>query len=161
MENFRSFSGVVTMINDFGGGNNQTGCYHLITIDNGQGMLVNFVVEPETYVVEHMMIRVGDRVTGFYDANVPVPLIYPPQYRAVVMTVDLPDRYVTVDYFNEQLESSDGMLRLNISPQTAILLENGQRFTGNIANRNLIVSYGATTKSIPAQTVPYEIVVMC
>ena len=53
------------------------------------------------------------------------------------------------------------LLKLNISPNTLILLENGQAFTGKISNRNLIVVYGATTRSIPAQATPYKIIVMC
>ncbi len=112
-------------------------------------------------LVDHFMAVVGDRITGFYDANAPVPLIYPPQYRAIVMAKDNPYQNVKVDYFNSQLVSSDGMLKLNISPNTLILLENGQAFTGNLSNRNLIVVYGATTRSTPAQTTPYKIIVMC
>lgn len=156
MANFQSFSGIITMIT-----NNDGGCYKLVSVDNEQGMFVNFVVEPMTYFVDHMMVRIGDRITGFYDANVPVPLIYPPQYRAVVMAADSPNQHVKVDYFNEYLVSSDGQLRLNLSPQTPVLLENGQQFTGNLTNRNLIVSYGASTKSIPALTTPSQIIVMC
>ena len=52
-------------------------------------------------------------------------------------------------------------LKLNITPYTNIVLGNGQAFSGNPGNRNLIVLYGATTKSIPAQTTPYKIIVMC
>ena len=162
MINFQAFNGVVTMIDDFSiGQNNEVGCYKLISVENGNGTSVNFVVAPTTYFVDHVMVAVGDRVTGFYDANAPVPLIYPPQFRAIVMAKDTPYQNVKVAYFNSQLESSDGTLRLNISPHTQILLENGQAFTGNIANRNLIVAYGATTRSIPAQTTPYKIIVMC
>jgi hypothetical protein len=66
-----------------------------------------------------------------------------------------------VDYFNSDLVSSDGRIKLNIFPNTPTLLENGQLFTGNPLERNLIVVYGATTRSIPAQTTPYYIIVMC
>lgn len=68
---------------------------------------------------------------------------------------------VKVDYFNEQLESSDGTLKLNIGPFTQIVMENGQWFTASPANHDLIVIYGPTTRSIPAQTTPYKIIVMC
>ena len=34
------------------------------------------------------MVTLGDMVTGFYDANAPVPLIFPPQFRAIVMAKD-------------------------------------------------------------------------
>ncbi|OKL36862.1 hypothetical protein [Domibacillus mangrovi] len=163
MINFKSFHGIVTMISDFmielnGQGE---GCYKLISVDNGYGALVNFVVSPTTYFVDHVMVAVGDKVTGYYDGNAAVPLIFPPQYQALVMVKDSPYQNVKIDYFNGQLESSDGQLRLTISPYTQIVLTNGQAFTRNPANRNLIVVYGPTTKSIPAQTAPYKIIVWC
>ena len=162
MANFLAFSGIVTMIDDFSiGQNNEVGCYKLLSVDDGYGSSVNFVVAPTTYFVDHVMVAVGDRVTGFYDANAPVPLIYPPQFRAIVIAKDTPYQNVKVDYFNRQLVSSDGTLQLTMSPHTQIVLENGQAFNGNIANRNLIVIYGATTRSIPAQTTPSKVVVMC
>jgi len=162
MIKFQPFNGVVTMIDDFSiGQNNEMGCYKLLSVDDGYGATVNFVVAPTTYFVDHVMVAVGDRVTGFYDANAPVPLIYPPQLRALVMVRDTTHQNVKVDHFNRQLESSDGTLRLNIAPHTRILLENGQAFSGSIGNRNLIVVYGATTRSIPAQTTPSKIIVMC
>ena len=160
--NFLSFSGIVSMISDFPiRPNDQSGCYRLLSVDGGRGNMVNFVVEPDTYFVNHEVVSIGDRVTGFYDANAPVPLIFPPQYRAIVMAKDSPAQNVTVDFFNRQLESSDGSLRLNISLDTQILLENGQLFNRNPGNHNLIVVYGATTRSIPAQTTPSQIIVMC
>ncbi|KRD85911.1 hypothetical protein ASE51_27390 [Bacillus sp. Root147] len=160
--NFQSFSGVITMISDFMTGiNEETGCNKLVSVDNGYRILVNFVVTPDTYVVDYVMLSVGDRITGFYDMDVPVPLIFPPQYRAVIMVKDTPYQNVKVDYFNSQLESSDGKLKLNIAPSTQIVLRNGQAFTRYPSNRNLIVVYGPTTKSIPAQTTPYKIIVVC
>ena len=102
-----------------------------------------------------------DMVTGFYDANAPTPMIYPPQLRAIVMAMDTQYRNVKVDYFDSNLISSDNYLKLNISPYTRMLLVNGQLFTGNPANRDLVVVYGPTTRSIPAQTNPYKIIVLC
>jgi len=162
MANFGSFSGIITMISDFWTGDEQTaGCYKLMSVQNSNGSMVNFVVTPATYFVDHVMMTVGNVVIGFYDADAPVPLIYPPQYQAIVMARISQYQNVKVDFFDEQLVSSDGTLRLNISPFTQILLENNQPFTGNPANHNLIVVYGATTRSIPAQTTPYKIIVMC
>ncbi|PGS03566.1 hypothetical protein [Bacillus pseudomycoides] len=162
MKNFQSFNGTITMINDFvTGSNEEIGCTKLISVDNGYGTLTNFVVKPNTYFIDYAAVVVGDKVTGFYDANVPVPLIFPPQFQAIVIAKYIPYQNVKVDNFNEQLESSDGKLKLNISPSTQILLTNGQFFTGNLTNRNLIVIYGLTTMSIPAQTTPYKIIVLC
>jgi len=163
MEKFEPFHGMITIINDFWTGSNEEGaaCYKLMSIDNGYGTLVNFVVTPNTYFVDHVMVTPGNMVTGFYDVNAPIPLIYPPQFRAIVMARDTQYQNVKVDYFNSQLISSDNNLKLNIGQHTQIVLENGQAFNNNLANRNLIVVYGATTKSIPAQTTPYKIIVMC
>ena len=160
--NFQSFSGVITMISDFATGiNEEAGCNKLVSVDNGYGALVNFVMTPDTYVVDYVMLSVGDRITGFYDIDTPAPLIFPPQFRAIVMAKDTPYQNIKVSYFNSQLESSDGKLKLNIAPSTQIVLRNGQAFTRYPSNRNLIVVYGHTTKSIPAQTTPYKIIVIC
>ncbi len=163
MINFKSFSGYATTINNFmiTPNDEDSGCYKLISVDNGSGNSVNFVVSPTTYFVDHAMVEVGDWITGYYDGNAPVPLIYPPQYRALIMVKESPYQNVKVDYFDWNLVSSDGQLKLNISPFTHKLLTNGQNFTNNPANRNLIVIYGPVTKSIPAQTTPYKIIVLC
>jgi hypothetical protein len=163
MTNFYSFHGTVTMISDFFTGQNGEGegCYKLISVENGLGTLVNFVVSPTTYFVDHVIVAVGDHVTGYYDGNAPALLIYPPQYQALVMVKDSPYQNVKVDYFNNELDSSDGRLRLNISLYTQIVLANGQLFSRTPANRDLIVIYGPATKSIPAQTTPYRIIVLC
>ncbi|QWH01665.1 Uncharacterized protein BWINRA5_03659 [Bacillus mycoides] len=162
MKKFQSFDGTITMINDFVTGlNEEIGCNKLMSVDNGYGNLINFVVKPNTYFIDYATVVVGDKVTGFYDANAPAPLIFPPQFQAIVMAKYTPHQSVKVDYFNEQLESSDGKLKLNISPSTQILLTNGQFFTGNLVNRNLIAIYSFTTMSIPAQTTPYKIIVLC
>ncbi|MBZ9607513.1 hypothetical protein G9F73_006745 [Clostridium estertheticum] len=163
MEKFQPFHGMITMINDFWIGANEegAGCYKLMSVENVYGTLVNFVVTPTTYFVDHVMVIPGDMVTGFYDANAPVPLIFPPQFRSIVMARDAQYQNVKVDYFNDKLVSSDNNLKLNIAPNTQIVLENGQSFSNNPTNRNLIIVYGATTKSVPAQTTPYKIIVMC
>lgn len=163
MVNFFSFRGTVTEINDFivGANGEGEGCYTLMAVDNGAGASVNFVVSPSTYFVNQEMVSVGDTITGYYDGDAPVPLIYPPQYRALIVVKDDPYQNIKVDYFNSQLVSRDGQLQLNLSPFTPISLRNGQPFNKSIANRNLIVSYGPTTRSIPAQTTPYWVIVWC
>ncbi|MBE4907834.1 hypothetical protein IMZ08_07175 [Bacillus luteolus] len=163
MVNFFSFQGTVTMISDFFIDQNgeSEGCYKIITAENSSRTVVNFVVSPTTYFVDQAMVRVGDIITGYYDGNAPVPLIYPPQYRALVVVKEVPFQNVKVGYFNGNLESMDGQLKLIPSPFTQLLLTNGQDFTGTVANRNLIVIYGPSTKSIPAQTTPYKIIVWC
>ena len=163
MQSFAAFSGTVTRIEDFSPGPNDasSGCNKLMSLENKDRGPVNFVISPNTYFVDHKVVEVGDEVTGFYDANAPAILIYPPQYPAIVMVKDTDYQNVTVDYFNNQLINSDGNLKLNIAPSTEVILTNDQLFNRYPGNRNLIVIYGPTTKSIPAQTTPYKIIVLC
>lgn len=159
---FKYFEGRLTRISDFRvTARTPDGCFKLMSLVNSEGSPANFVVTPSTYSVGHETLRVGDQVIGFYDANAPVPLIYPPRYEALVMARVERGRNVTVDFFDAGLVSSDGRLKLNIGPSTRILLENSQAFNRNPANHNLVVTYGPTTRSIPAQTTPYEIIVLC
>jgi hypothetical protein len=160
MVNFFSFSGNVVAIDDFMADNVQ-GCYQLMSVQNDNGEIVNFVISPTTYFVDQAMVLIGDRVTGYYDGDAPAILIYPPQYQALVVVKESPYQNVKVSYFDSQLVSSDGQLKLNLSPYTAIVLRNGQPFSNYPANRNLIVIYNASTRSIPAQTTPSAIIVWC
>lgn len=163
VQKFAAFSGIVTRIEDFYPGQNDesAGCYKLMSLESKDKGPVNFVISPGAYFVDHEVIEVGDEVTGFYDANAPAILIYPPQYPAIVIAKDTQYQNVMVDYFNNQLISSDGNLKLNIAPSTEVVLTNDQPFNIYPGNRNLIVVYGPTTMSIPAQTTPYKIIVLC
>ncbi|MDW8801497.1 hypothetical protein P8V03_10065 [Clostridium sp. A1-XYC3] len=162
-QKFAAVSGTVTRIEDFNLGQDgaSAGCYKLMSLESKDVGPVNFVISTETYFVDHKVVDVGDEVTGFYDANAPAILIYPPQYPAIVIAKDTEYEKVAVDYFDNQLISSDGNLKLNIAPSTEIILTNDQPFNRYPGNRNLIVVYGPTTKSIPAQTTPYKIIVLC
>jgi hypothetical protein len=163
MISFQPFHGRVTKISDFPVSLNEelSGCYKLMTLVDDDGTVVTFVVSPSTYFVEHAQVNIGDKVTGYYDRNAPTPLIYPPQFRAMIVVKETESKNVKVDFFNHQLVSSDGMLRLNIGEATKIVLPNNQPFTKSVANRNLIVIYDVATKSIPAQTTPKKIIVIC
>ncbi|GKU30336.1 hypothetical protein [Clostridium folliculivorans] len=160
---FASFSGIVRRIDAFYPAPNDPSadCYFLMSLESKEYGPLNFVISPGTYFVDHEVVEVGDEVTGFYDATKPAILIYPPQFPAVVVSKNKSHQNVTVNYFNNDLISSNGMLKLNISPSTEVFLTNDQPFERPLENRNLVVIYGPTTKSIPAQTTPYRIIVLC
>ena len=163
MKKYGSFSGVVTSIEDYlvGAEEELTGCFKFMSVVGDDGSVVNFVISPTTYFLDHVVVSVGNRVTGYYDVNVPVILIYPPQYQALIIVKENPYHTVKVDFFNNELISSDGQLQLNITGYTPILLQNDQPFTLPPTNRNLLVVYSAATFSIPVQTTPHKIVVLC
>jgi len=158
MAQWIAFQGEIKQIQPLTSSN---GCNLMVSVEDRTGAPVNFIVTPQTYVVGQTILLPGDIVTGWYDGNRPAILIYPPQFEALVMAKESANYQVKVDFFNENLVSSDGMLKLNPTQATEHLLPNGQAFVGNIANRNLIVLYGPSTKSIPAQTIPYQIIVLC
>ena len=65
-EKFQSVDGTITMINDFvTGSNEEIGCNKLMSVYNGYGNLINFVVKPNTYFIDYATVVVGDKVTGF------------------------------------------------------------------------------------------------
>lgn len=123
--------------------------------------LVRLVIGPETCFINGLRLYEGMNITAFYDGNAPAVLIYPPQYRAVVVTEQIPGQNVTMNRFNGSLTAMDRSLKLNLDESVDIINENGQNFFGYLAGRVLVVVYGATTRSIPPQTTPYQVIVMC
>lgn len=154
---FASYKGIITEIVEQMG----RGCTMKYTMQTNEGQIINFIIDKHTYFVNNAPIYEGMEVEIFYDTNMPVPLIYPPQYKAVVVATVIEGRFVKVDWFNWVLVSRDRTLKLNIDENTPIYTENGQPFRGNPGNRNLIVLYSNTTRSIPAQTTPEQVIVMC
>lgn len=162
MINFQSFTGIITSIEDFWTGSNEnSGCYKLITLENLDGNIINFIISPTTYFVNHIIIQEQDLITGYYDGDAPVPLIYPPRFSALIIAPVNQYENIKVDFFYEDLVSKDNSLKLNISPSTRVILQNNQLFSGNLGNRDLIVIYGPSTRSIPAITTPRKIIVLC
>jgi len=135
-------------------------CSALVSIRNNDG-ITNFVLSPSTYVIQESMLRQGMRVTAFYDPSLPMPLIFPPQYQAVFITRSTPNEMIYAGYFDDNLVSYDQNLQLNLSRSTEILTSNGQRFNCSLEGKLLIVYYRNTTRSVPPQTTPRKIVVVC
>lgn len=154
---FFSFTGYVTKISSV----DDCGCVKMFTVSKSPDQIVNFTVTRNTYFFNNLNVHVGTPIIGFYDSKAPAILIYPPQFEAVVMARNCNWITVKVDYFNEELLSNDEMLKINISEQTEVLLLNGQTYTGDLGGKNLIVGYTFSTKSIPAQTTPETVIVMC
>lgn len=136
-------------------------CGQLLSLDTGRRQVVNFTLSPETVVLNSTRLRPGMRVVAYYDVNLPVPLIFPPQYKAQLISVIRPEEFVYLGYFNRDLTAMDQSLRLNIAPSTVIVTANGQSFSCAVGNRTLLVYYTTTTRSIPPQTTPRKVVVLC
>ncbi len=135
-------------------------CNRMITLRVEDGV-VNFTISPETHVIDSRQLRPGMRVAAFYDSSMPIPMIFPPQYQAWMVTVLGRNEQIILRHFNGTLLAEDNSLQLNIAGNTRIQTINGQRFSCNLGGRTLLVYYTATTRSIPPQTTPGKIVVMC
>lgn len=135
-------------------------CSQQVTIRNSDG-IVNFMVGPETFVADNIRLRPGLSVTAFYDANLPVPLIFPPRYQAAAISRTRPREQIMMDYFDRNLRAVSGDLKLNLDRGTTVETANGQNYTCNPGNNLLLVYYSVTTRSIPPQTTPRRIIVLC
>lgn len=142
-------------------GRRMDGCTIFITVEDENGSTVNFILTPETYVVDNVTLSVGMRTTFWYRTDVPVPLIYPPQYRAVVAAERRNDQMIDVSYYNNALVNEEQTLQLNIDGAVELRTTNNQYYQANPADNDLVVIYQTSTRSIPAQTTPKRIVVLC
>lgn len=157
---YENYQKVIGTIQDITSGSNC--CTQMVSVMTDTNMdMVNLMVSPETQVIDNVRLRKGMRVAAFYDTSQPAPAIYPPQYRAEIITSLRRDQNVMLNYFDENLTAEDSSLRLNLTPFTNIVTANGQRYTCFPENAELLVYYTTTTFSIPPQTTPQRIVVMC
>lgn len=154
--NYLSASGIIQSVSNMG----EDCCNLMVSIITENG-IVNMVVTPDTYVVNNFRLRRGMSVIAFYDADAPAILIFPPQFRALVIAQKSPQEMVTIQTFDDNLVSLDNSLQLNIGPQTMVSTTNGQPFTCDLGNRQLMVFYSNTTRSIPPQTTPRRVIVFC
>lgn len=143
------------------GNRGMNGCMNYVTVEDMNGNTVNFLVTPFTYVVDFDTLSVGMSCTFWYDAQAPVPLIFPPQYNAVVAAQDKNGRMIDVSYYDENMVNVEQTLQLRMDHSVQIRTTNNQYFQGDPMNHSLVVIYENSTRSIPAQTTPRKIVVLC
>lgn len=138
------------------------GCMMFVTVENEDGDITNFTVTPMTYVADFVTLREGMRACFYYLADAPAVLIYPPQFNASVVVPALNNgQFVSVGYFNRSLVNEMQTLQLNMDHRVEILTTNNQKFLGSPADHDLVVFYETSTRSIPAQTTPNKVVVLC
>lgn len=161
MSSYLSITGIITRIQPAAGASNsQYGCTLNISVRSFKQGDVNFTLNGDTYVVDNTTLRPGDQVTIFYDGNAPVPLIYPPQYKAVVIALSTCRQYYLGEFYNNFI-STDGFLQLNGTSALNTFLPNGQIYSGVLPGKTVLVEYTASTRSIPAQTTPDRVIVFC
>ena len=144
-----------------------------ILLDKGgeDTVVLNFAAEA-TYIADQESsepigiqdLKVGDIVTVYSHVSTPVANSIPPQYTPEVMVVKSGDESAEafkVDVFDNEGISSDGMLKLNLGEETRVSGYDGtERSAADAYGQTLLVYYGASTKSIPAQTTPDKVVIL-
>jgi len=136
----------------------QNGLKHLIMAGEGDSEF-HFVITNDTYIAEDAKLEIGAELTGFYEADAMMIMIYPPQY-AVKAITGKNEGFVKADLFDDELVSRDKTLKLNVDENTQIIDADGGKFEGRIKGRKLLVYYSQSTKSIPAIATPSKIVVL-
>ncbi|PID01747.1 MULTISPECIES: stalk domain-containing protein [unclassified Sporosarcina] len=107
-------------------------------------------------------LKKGDKVSAYTHADKPRIMIYPPQYTpdAVIVETDKENTAV-VGIFDDELVDSYLKLQLNIDDGTDISSASGNKVKADdLKNKDLLVFYKETTRSIPAQTMPEKVVVL-
>lgn len=135
-------------------------CSQMLSLRTEDG-IVNFFLSMDTIVIDSRQLRQGMRVAAFYDSTLPVPLIFPPQYQAQLITLLGRNEQIMLNYFDSDLTAADNTLQLNIAGGTLIRTLNGQNITCNLGDHTLLVYYTVTTRSMPPQTTPRRIIVLC
>lgn len=162
MPDFKYISGTIINISNYWTEYySDLGCNKVFTIIDAKGATINIIVTPNTYFLNHVTVSIGDPITAVYSGNSPISLVYPSTIRALIIYIRTIEENVKIDFFDNQLLSSDKSLKLNISDKTQILLINNQKFTDSLQNRNLIVIYKSVTESIPPETAPSQVIVLC
>ncbi|HIQ75316.1 MAG TPA: hypothetical protein IAA51_12960 [Candidatus Cottocaccamicrobium excrementipullorum] len=162
MSLFLSFTGAVTAVSPVSSSSasGPEPCQAIYSLFSPSGP-AEFRTDAGTYVLESQAPSLGDQTTVFTPANAPVPLIYPPRYYASAMAKLPEGSQAALDRFDSSLMSSDGSLRLNLTPETRIIMPNGLVYFGSLSGKLMMAVYTRSTRSIPAVISPDILVVFC
>ena len=131
-----------------------------------------FIVKPNTQVInvetlqfmDVSEIKVGMKLEVVLNKNTPMTMSLPAICtEQVAILVSSEKKQVEVGYFNEELINEANTLKLNIEKDTMIQNDKGERRifdAEDIKNKDAIVIYTTTTRSIPAQTTPEFVMIL-
>ena len=106
----------------------------------------------------------GSKITVFTGSYEPTPLILPVQYTANVIIINGDQEgNVNIDTYladEEGYTNAANTLKIATADDTKIVDKDEKEYKGDLDKNDLIVFYGVSTKSIPAQTTPTKVVVL-
>ena len=136
-----------------------------------QNNTVNLKITDDTLVYDNLGnkkalsdLTDGSKITVFTGSYEPTPLILPVQYTANVIIIN-GDKEGNVNadtYLADEEGYTNAANNLNIAAadDTKIVDKDEKEYKGDLDKNDLIVFYGVSTKSIPAQTTPTKVVVL-
>ena len=126
---FGSVTGtIVDMVPTKIGSRRANGCVIFVVLEDMDGNTVNFMLTPSTYVLDFDTLSAGMLCTFWYNADAPMPLIYPPQYNAVVAAQEKNGRNVNVDFYNTAMVNDSKTLEMNMDGSVDVRTTNNQYF---------------------------------
>jgi len=122
-----------------------------------------FLVDLNTAMLVDTELTQGMVLVGWFDSSLPVPMIWPPQHRAVAIVAPL-NHHAILDRFDENFASTDGVNTLEITDVTEIVFQDGTPFEGELREligRKLLVEFYEEGRIIaPAKiTILFEVAV--
>lgn len=108
-------------------------------------------------------LKDGMKITRYTHKDTPVAMSLPPQLIPDIIVVNESEDtgFINVSKFNEELVNIDNTLKILISEETVIVDGSGEKVAKeDLKNRDLIVFYTTSTKSIPAQAKAEKIIAM-
>lgn len=164
--NYINFEGVIKEINPKEG-------YVSVSLTNDkEGEIIGvFNISDNTMIVDQSTkeslkgseLKVGQKLSGYYSKDTIMLMIYPPTIspELVIVKDEEEKDFIKHSNFDEELVSVDNSLKLNISAETVITNQLGEKCKEEeLYNEDLVVFYTVTTRSIPAQTNPSKIIVL-
>ena len=136
-----------------------------------QNNTVNLKITDDTLVYDNLGnkkalsdLTDGSKITVFTGSYEPTPLILPVQYTANVIIINGDkEGNVNADTYladEEGYTNVANTLNIAAAEDTKIVDKNEKEYKGDLDKNDLIVFYGVSTKSIPAQTTPTKVVVL-
>lgn len=162
--NYMNFSGTISELKQENGSitltieNQETSMKTILHLSE-EALILN---SGTTEKLQKEELKEGLHISAYYDKYKPMLLIYPPVVTPDIIVVnDKEMGNVKVSMFDKNFLSLDNTLKLHLSEETILLNEQGDRITKEeLKDKELIVFYTVTTKSIPAQTTPVKIIAL-
>lgn len=165
--NYIEFKGKISTINS---GDKSFSILVENNLENGVDKLITHITEDVILIDDNTLefigkedLKEGMEVSIYYSKDTIMLLSYPGQLKPNSIVIRNREDFmdIKVDRFDKDLVSDDNMLKLNISEDVEIVDRKGNKLSKeDLFNKDLMVFFTASTRSIPAQTTPKKIIVL-